>query len=263
MIDSHQTPPNWGICPVLFRIGALEITSYSFFVLLGLIVGLIVYFKLSKKMRQSGENSFFILVAGLVGGILGAKLPYWIFNIREIIASYPDIMPILSGRTITGGLICGTLSVIYIKRKLKITDKKGNIFAPAIALGVAIGRIGCLLQGCCYGEHTELCCGMNFGDGILRHPTQIYEIIFFLIFFVYSLKKIKVSAPGYLFYLLMNCYFAFRFFEEFIRFNDAFFLGLSFFQYISIIALIFVNCKHYFEKRAVKNGRNAANKEQR
>ncbi len=248
MIDNHTYPDNWGIFPVIFRIGKLEINSYSFFVILGLLVGLTVYYLLAKRYKQASENSFYVVVAGVVGGILGAKLPYWIFNYQVILDNYPNIGPILSGRTITGGLIGGTISVIYIKRKLGITDKKGNLFAPAIAIGVAIGRIGCFSRGCCYGTPTDLFLGVDFGDAVLRHPTQLYEFVFFIAFFIYALIRIKSAPPGYLFYALMNSYFILRFSEEFIRYNDQLFWGLSFFQYVSIVALLFINLKQYIEK---------------
>jgi phosphatidylglycerol:prolipoprotein diacylglycerol transferase len=247
MIDQHIYPENWGIYPVLFHIENIGVSAYSFFVLLGLIVGLITYFILAKRMNQAGEKSFYIVIAGIVGGIIGSKLPYWIVNFKMIIDQYPNIMPILSGRTITGGLLGGTLSVIYIKHRLNIKDKKGNLFAPAIAIGVAIGRMGCFYRGCCYGNPTNMSWGIDFGDSILRHPTQLYEVAFFLFFFIYSLIKIKNSPPGQLFYMLMLSYFIFRFFEEFIRYNERLYFGLSFFQYISIVAIIFINLKIYLE----------------
>ena len=189
------------------------------------------------------------MVAGVIGGILGAKLPYWIFNIQVIIEHFPDIRPILSGRTITGGLIGGTLAVMYIKHRLGIKEKKGNLFAPAIAIGFAIGRVGCLLRGCCYGTPTDLFVGMDFGDSVLRHPTQLYEMVYFSGFFVFSLLRVKTAPPGQLFNLLINSYFILRFFEEFIRHNETLYFGLSFFQYISIVAIIFINVKWYLEKK--------------
>lgn len=250
MIDNHIHTEGWGICPVLFEIGKLQISSYSFFVLLGLIAGGLTYYLLTRRLNQTGERSFYIVVAGVVGGILGAKLPYWIFNFRAIIDQFPDIRPILTGRTITGGLIGGTLGVMFIKSRLGIKEKKGNLFAPAIAIGFAIGRVGCLMRGCCYGTPTHLFTGMDFGDHLLRHPTQLYEIAFFMIFFVYSLSRVKTAPPGHLFNLLINSYFILRFFEEFIRQNDTLYFGLSFFQYISILAIIFINVKWYLEKKS-------------
>jgi phosphatidylglycerol---prolipoprotein diacylglyceryl transferase len=251
MLDYHTIPgQNWGIRPVLFSIGSFEINSYSFFVMLGLIIGLGVYYCLAKKENKLSEKSFYVLIAGLLGGILGAKIPIWIINFPLIIRSFPDITPILSGRTITGGLIGGTLAVMYIKQKLKIKGKKGNLFAPAIALGVAVGRIGCFLKGCCYGTPTDLPWGVDFGDGIIRHPTQIYESIFFIGLFVFLMIRRKKAKPGYLFHLLMNVYFSFRFLEEFIRGEqNPVFFGLTIFQWISIAALIFINAKYLYEKR--------------
>ncbi len=248
MIDNHIYPENWGILPSVFKLGWFEISSYSFFVTLGLIVGLLVYYFLAKRYRMASERSFYVVVAAVTGGVLGAKLPYWVFNFNQIVANYPNIAPILSGRTITGGLIGGTLAVIYIKRRLGIHDKKGNLFAPAIAIGLAIGRLGCFFRGCCYGEPTTFFCGVDFGDAILRHPTQLYETAFFVFFFIYSLFVIRKAPPGHLFYQLMNSYFILRFFEEFIRYNERLFFGLSFFQYISLLAIAFINIKFYLEK---------------
>lgn len=247
MIDSHIVPsPNWGLIPILFDFGKIRITSYSFFVLLGLIVGIIVYFYEAKKQKKTGENTLYILIAALVGGTIGAKLPYWIFYFPEIIKSYPNIMPLLSGRTITGGIIGGFLAVVWIKKKLGIKERRGNLFAPAIALGVAIGRIGCFLAGCCYGTITSFPWGVDFGDGALRHPTQIYESLFMLAMFVYLIIRKKYGPkPGRLFSELVIGYFTFRFFIEFIRVEPRIFLGLTFFQIISLLALILFYGKEF------------------
>jgi phosphatidylglycerol:prolipoprotein diacylglycerol transferase len=247
MIDSHFHPDHWGIRPILFSVGGLNVEAYPFFVSLGLLAGLLTYYRLAKLEGKASEKSFYVLIAGLFGGILGAKLPIWIINLPEIIHHSSDLGVLLSGRTITGGLIGGALSVIYVKKRLNITDRKGNLFAPAIALGVAIGRLGCFFRGCCYGTETRLPWGVDFGDASSRHPTQIYEIIFMGGMFFYLLNKRKNAEPGELFYLLMNGYFIFRFFEEFIREGTRYF-ELTFFQYISIAALVFINLKHFTGK---------------
>jgi len=248
VLDEHTVPANWGILPNIFGIN-----TYTIFVLLGLAAGIYVYYLLAKKEKSLGDNTFYIAVAALVGGTLGAKLPIWIINYKAIIAALPNPMAILSGRTITGGLIGGTLAVMYVKHKLGIREKRGNLFAPGIALGVAIGRIGCFLRGCCYGIHTSLPWGVDFGDGP-RHPTQLYEAIFMLGMFFYLITR-KKAKPGQLFFILMNSYFVFRFFIEFIRDNPHYF-GLTLFQYISVAALLFINGKYYIEqKQGKKNGK--------
>jgi phosphatidylglycerol---prolipoprotein diacylglyceryl transferase len=248
MIDFHYTPENWGIFPNLFYIGNFGISSYSFFVTLGLIVGIYFYYIEAKRNKDISENSFLIGFSGIAGGIVGAKLLEIILNLNVIINNFPNIDFIFSGKTIIGGLLGGTFTVMIVKRKLKITKKRGNLFAPGIAIGVAIGRIGCLLRGCCYGIKTNLPWGINFGDGVLRHPTQIYESIFMLIMFFILWAKRKTAKPGQLFYWLMNSYFIFRFFEEFIREETRHF-GFTLFQYISILALIFINLKHHYESK--------------
>jgi len=232
MIDEHIIPANWGVKPVLFSIGNINIPSYSFFVALAVVVGGLVYYYEAKRNKSTGENTFYILMAAFVGGVLGAKIPIWIMNYKYIIASFPDIGPLLSGRTIVGGLIGGTIGVWILKWKLNIKERKGNLFAPAAAIGIAIGRIGCFLRGCCYGTATSLPWGVNFGDGIMRHPTQLYESVFAFGMFLYIQRVKKNAKPGKLFDMFMISYFTFRFFEEFIREESRPILGFTIFQII-------------------------------
>jgi len=235
MIDEHTIPNmDWGIRPVLFNIGSFQIPSYSFFILLGLVMGIIVYYLEAKKHKQLSENTFYIFLGALIGGAIGAKLLMMMIYWNQLTW---DI--ILTGKSIVGGLIGGTIGVLITKKILRISDqRKGNIFAPAIAIGLAIGRVGCFLRGCCYGTQTSLPWAVNFGDGILRHPTQLYESLFmFGMFFFLLWNKKNKPAPGSQFKLLMIAYFIFRFFVEFIRVEPIAFLGLTWFQIISVLCL--------------------------
>lgn len=251
MLDIHMHPQgDWGLLPVLFHIGNLPITSYAVFMFLSLLVGFFVYVKAAKKEKHNmnKESTLMLAVGAFIGGVLGAKLPIWIFYFQDIISSFPNIMPFLSGRTITGGIIGGMIGVIIMKKKLGIHERRGNLFAPTIALGVAIGRIGCFLAGCCYGIATTLPWGVNFGDGILRHPTQLYEALFMLLLFFYLTWRSKQTPPprpGILFSTFIYSYFTFRFFIEFIRVEPKIFLGLTLFQYISLAAIGWFLIKDY------------------
>jgi prolipoprotein diacylglyceryl transferase len=201
------------------------------------ITGLLVYYREASRQRSVSENTFYILMAGLIGGALGAKLPILVLYWREIVSEGGWNL-VVSGRSIVGGLAGGTLSVLLLKRRLHLNERKGNLFAPAIALGMVIGRIGCFLRGCCYGTPTALPWGVNFGDGVPRHPTQIYEAVFMLGMFGFltALKR-KGPRPGALFRILMIGYFSFRFVIEFIRVEGGPFWGLTFFQWISLVVL--------------------------
>ncbi len=242
MIDEHFYPENWGIRPVLFEIGDFGVPSYSFFVLLGLLVGILIYFYEARQKKSLDERGFFIAIGSLFGGILGAKILQLLIDYKYIFSHLPDFEVIFSGRTIIGGLIGGTIGAVITKKILGIKEKRGNLFAPAIAMGVAIGRLGCFFRGCCYGEETFLPWGVNFGDGVLRHPTQIYESLFMLVMFFY-LEKVKNKdniKPGQLFKQLMTAYFIFRFLIEFIRVEPVTFVGLTIFQIISIGVIIYL-----------------------
>lgn len=232
MLDTHFHPPNWGLIPVLFKIGNFSVTSYSFFILLGLLVGIFIYYRDSKRFKKNNEKTFFIAFAALVGGIIGAKIPVWLMY---------SSAALLSGRTIIGGLIGGFIAVKITKKILNIKGKRGNLFAPAIALGCAIGRIGCLLQGCCFGIATGLPVGVNFGDGILRHPTQAYESLFNLgMFFYLNHKKSQNPQPGQLLQIYLVSYFIFRFFLEFIKFEPKIIWQLTIYQILAIIILAYL-----------------------
>ena len=191
-----------------------------------------------KKEKKNSNDSFYIIISSLIGGAIGAKLPLLFIYWREIFFSPNGFLILLYGKTILGALIGGTLGVLLVKNRLNIKSKLGNIIAPSIAIGVAIGRIGCFLRGCCYGKPTSLPWGVNFGDGILRHPTQLYESIFmFGMFFFLIYKKKQNPAPGSLFKILIISYFTFRFFLEFLRVEQVAFLGLTYFQYICILCV--------------------------
>ena len=136
-------------------------------------------------------------------------------------------------------IIGGKIGVMIIKKRLNIKKNQGNLFAAPVSMGIAIGRIGCFLRGCCYGIETTLPWGINFGDGVLRHPTQIYESIFCLGLSIYF-KRAKNPEPGQLFKEFLLYYFTFRFLVEFIRFGSKLFLGLTGFQFVSLGVILYV-----------------------
>jgi prolipoprotein diacylglyceryl transferase len=242
MIENTHGAVLWGVKPILFHIGTIGVSSYSFFVLIAIIAGMVVFRWEEKEPGGLDANAMRILVAALVGGTLGAKLPMWIIHAKAIIASLPDIRPLLSGRTIVGGLIGGTAAVLITKKVFNIRMRKGNQFACGLALGMGIGRIGCFLRGCCYGIPTRLPWGVDFGDGLMRHPTQLYEAAFDmgLFIFLFFLKG-RVNEPGKLFKLFLTIYLSFRFVIEWIRVEPVIFIGLTGYQLACILCVIFVN----------------------
>jgi len=120
----------------------------------------------------------------------------------------------MGGKTIVGGLLGGTIAVEWIKRRLGIKERTGDLFAAPLVLGIAIGRIGCFFAGLTdgtYGTATTLPWGVDFGDGVRRHPTQLYEIVAMAGFYV--VIRWFAGRPhltGDLFRLFLTGYLAWR-----------------------------------------------------
>ncbi|MFZ2537857.1 MAG: prolipoprotein diacylglyceryl transferase family protein [Oscillospiraceae bacterium] len=255
MLDEHISPKDFGVMHYIDILN-LHIPSYTFFMILAFIVAAICY-KLTAVKMDKEKNSYrtLIIIFALLGGILGAKLPIIIFNYK-LLFQYPEnISLLLSGKTIVGGLLGGFLGIFLLKKRLNIKMKTGNDIAAPAALGMAIGRLGCFFAGCCYGIESPKLLGVNFGDGIYRYPTQLYELAFDLglfLCFLY-LKKRTELKPGILFRYLIISYLSFRFFLEFIRESDRIILGISYYQMICLASVIFIcrkNIKNIFKKKA-------------
>ena len=232
MFDIHYVPYNWGVLPQIYGV-----SSYSIMVGLGILVGLFYYFVDARKRKVKGENVVIIIFAALFGGSIGAKLPLWLMNYKLVITGRPDIF--LEGKTIVGGFLGGVIAVILIKRLMHIKIKLGNVIAPAIAIGMAIGRIGCFLGGCCFGKVCTW--GIDFGDGLRRIPTQLFEVAFhFTAFVALIIVKDRFNKPGILFKYYIITYLIFRFVTEFFRENQLLWGYMTLYQILSLVGIILV-----------------------
>jgi prolipoprotein diacylglyceryltransferase len=246
MFDEHIHPEHWGVMPYL-KLGALSIPMYELCVGLGIVVGLLIWWLLKEPTHQ--KNGGVVILAALIGGAIGAKLPIVIMALPYVLKT-GDWASLLAGRTITGGLIGALIGVMLVKKLYKIEGRFGNPIAIGAAFGCAIGRLGCFFRGCCYGVPTTLPWGVNFGDGCLRQPTQIYESLFFLVMGILMLIFRKRAKPGQLMVVFVGSYFTLRFFEEFIR-DPAVapvVFGLTVFQWICLVGLAFLAVRERVRK---------------
>ncbi len=248
MLDNHYVPEGYGIISY-FKIGNLKISTYSCFMLLSLLIGIIwFYVTVPRKHNLSLLKTYYLVIFALIFGFIGSKILVIIENIKVLINNPSTIKNLLFfGKSIVGGILGGYLGIILAKKIFHMEKiKTGNDIAPAIALSMAIGRIGCFLTGCCYGIATKLPIGIDFGDGIKRIPTQLIELVFCLILFgylFYKQKKKKDLVPGILFKELVLYYLSFRFLIEFIRATEKNLLFLSIYQIICIFGIIFIIIK--------------------
>ena len=164
--------------PVLFRIGEFEITSFGVLVAVGALVGLWLF---RRELRRSGlpDTALDAALAGVVGGMAGAKL-LWVF---EHIGEEPFVDLLLSrgGMSWFGGFAGGILAGLWIIHRRRLPKIAVLAAAtPALAIGQAIGRIGCFLVGDDYGRPSQLPWAVAFPQGLPPttvpvHPTQLYE----------------------------------------------------------------------------------------
>jgi prolipoprotein diacylglyceryltransferase len=219
------------------------IPVYSFFVGLGLLMGVLYYLCRVKQRGIAPEGAAKIVFGGLSFGVLGSKIP--------LILEGDSLLQVIYGKSIVGALLGGMFGVMFIKRVFHIKMRLGNIIAPAAAFGLSIGRWGCFFNGCCYGVSASF--GFDFGDGVLRLPTQLYESAFhFGCFIILHFLSQKEFAAGILFRWYLFVYFVFRFFMEMIRCNPVIYLGMSIYQLICIVSVIYLGITLWFyQKRLV------------
>jgi len=190
-------------------------------------------------------HRFILAGAAFVGGVFGAKLPF-LFGVEAGDIAWAWLA---DGKTITTGLIGAYIAVEIVKLALGIRVKTGDSFALPLALAVAVGRWGCFFNGCCFGTATDLPWGIDFGDGVRRHPTQIYESAFYLtlagvLFLLFQRGWLR----GHRLQFALIAYAIYRFLTEFIRPEPEYAAGLTYYQWGSAVMAIGLGAQWVWER---------------
>ncbi len=228
--------------PILFKIGSITLYTYGLFVALGFMSA--IWFasrraRIKKLAIKSQEITDLFLVI-LVSSILGARLFYVVQNF-SLFSDHPlDVFKIWNGGLVFYGgfLVALVATMVYVKKKGFDLWATADLLAPAIALGHAVGRFGCLFAGCCYGKACDLPWSITFTDpeslaplNISLHPTQLYAVISNLVILALLLLVERKSIfSGGLFWLYILLYGIFRSVLEIFRGDDR---GEFMFQVIS------------------------------
>ena len=232
------------MAPVLFYIYGLPVYAHGFFLLLALILGMGWLGIEARRRHWPKEEVIPITMAAFVGGMIGARVSIVFFNGWETAPLTLDFYRLFDPR-IGPGSILGAVAGAYIAGYIasRIIGKAGcacDAFAPAMALAVAVGRIGCFLaleDG--LGKPTGMPWGVWNGE-YLAHPTPLYDAAFNLVWFLVLLRLrdhpwmqngnlLKVGLAGYALV---------RFFVEFVRNNQVLLLGLTGQQFFCIGLLV-------------------------
>lgn len=211
------------------------------FVALG--VAALVRRHLAPKLELSRAQKGALVLGALIGAGVGAKIP---FLLDDAEATRTGLVWITDGRTLTWGLVGGYVGVEIAKAIAQVHVKTGDSFAPAVAASIAIGRVGCFVGGCCFGAESHVPWAVDFGDGVPRHPTQLYEAAFHALAFVVLLwmgRRDLLATHRMKAYVIV--YFAYRFVTEWIRPEPRGLLGLTFYQW-SALAFIALFALHWW-----------------
>ncbi len=172
--------------PVSWQLGPLRVSAHFVFEALAYALAFRVYLAMRKRWSDPVASSVrtWVITAAALGSVVGSKLLFLFEEPSQTIAHWNDPAWLMGGKTIVGALIGGWIGVEWIKKKLGEKTRTGDLFAVPLCVGIAVGRIGCFLTG--VEDHTagvaaSLPWAVDFGDGVRRHPTQIYEVLFLLI----------------------------------------------------------------------------------
>ncbi len=170
--------------PFYFYLGSFKIHPHILFESIAYAVSFKLVLRNVRKDSIAPSARTSVIVGGMVGALVGAKLLVWLQHI-DLLRQNPEqfLLLLLQGKTVVGALLGGLIGVEITKKIIGVTKSTGDAFVYPLIVGTAIGRIGCFLTGLSdktYGTATTLPWGVDFGDSIHRHPTQIYEIIFLI-----------------------------------------------------------------------------------
>jgi phosphatidylglycerol---prolipoprotein diacylglyceryl transferase len=221
------------VFPRLFHIGNYSQPTYGVMAALGLIVGLAVVFHLARQQNLDPDKMWNLGGIAIFSGILGAKILMILVDWNHYM-QYPgeifSLGTLQAGGVFSGGLVLAIFTCWwYLHRNHIPFLRAADVFAPGIAIGHAIGRVGCFAAGCCWGKETNLPWAVTFTNPLANelvgtplnvhlHPTQLYEMVvevinFAILYWMVKHKKFEGQVVG----LYMFLYGIARYFLEFLR----------------------------------------------
>lgn len=233
----------------LFTIFGLQIRSYGLMMAVGFALGIWRAIRVSKKRYGiEPERIYDLALVLLVSGVLGARAVYIFLN--PATENWRDFIAVWQGGlSFHGGLALAMIAGYVYTRIAKLPYWKcGDLVAPSLAIGYAFTRIGCFLNGCCYGCPTSLPWGVKFTDEknslstAPSHPTQIYAFLAnLLIFWLLTRLERMNRKPGFVFVSYLGLYSIYRFLVEFLRSGysaEMWEFGLTQAQGVSILVIV-------------------------
>ncbi|MEX0801013.1 MAG: prolipoprotein diacylglyceryl transferase [Dehalococcoidia bacterium] len=251
MIDAALLTIKIGLDPTLFDVAGLEITWHGVFTALGVVVGVTIAAAFARRANIPEDEIYNLALAVVVGGIIGARGLYVIENWSQFDDSIGDIFELNTGGISIYGSLVGamvaTWGYAYI-RKLPDIPRLADIAVLGGIMGMAVGRIGDIINGEHFAESTSLPWGVQYthadnpsvlvGLTGVQHPAVAYELLGDVaIFAVLVLIYTRVGRGGVTFFAFWFLYGALRLSVSFLRLDDIVWLGLRTAQLIAVASM--------------------------
>lgn len=244
--------------PKLISIGEFFLPSYGFFVALGFLAGLWMATRLARRQGLNADLVVNLAVYCAITGVLGGKVLMVLFDLDYYLRNPGELFSMATlraGGVFYGGLVLALAVAVFYMRRVHLPGwRTADALAPAVALGHAIGRIGCFMAGCCWGSECHRPWAVTFTNpdahemfgtplNVPLHPAQLYQsaaeaLIFAILYWRFS----KPHSPGFILGLYLMLTSTGRFLIEFGRFHEQalpFGLPLSNGQWISMVLFVF------------------------
>ena len=198
--------------PELFHLGPVHLRSFGTLMAVAFLVGTWLGLREAKRMSLDEDGFVNVILLTLVASILGARALYVIEHLGEFRRSWGSVWALWEGGlTLYGGIVAGTFGGLTAAARMGLPRwRVADALTPSLAIGAMFGRIGCFLNGCCYGHPTLVPWGvkfppaafatLEFGDTPV-HPSQLYNAAAALVLFVvmWTLRR-RFRVPGVLFW---------------------------------------------------------------
>ncbi len=225
--------------PVLWETTYFSIHSYGFMISLAILVCTVLLYRRAPREGYDPEHILEIVVVLGLSGLIGSKLLYILLNWDFYAQDWSRVFSLQAGGlSFYGAIILGIAAAFIWSRWRKISFWGiTDLVAPYLLLGYAFGRIGCFLNGCCYGRETDFSLGLPaaFVDNVDRHPVQLYASLgaLALFFLIIYLRKYRYF-DGFQLITVIMFYGFLRFGTEFFRESEPLWLNLSLAQVVSL-----------------------------
>jgi phosphatidylglycerol---prolipoprotein diacylglyceryl transferase len=212
--------------------------THSLFVALGVVAAALVFVLEARRRGHTDERMVYVVAGALVGGAIFMRMGTWLQHLDlDRNAGFAEQL-LYGNRSILGGLFGAWLGVHVAKRLVGYPHRTGDLFAPAVAIGMAVGRVGCYLTeqpgtptGAGWGVtlDAEQAAYTGAPAAVGLHPSFAYEIVFHLVAFVvlWAWLRHRDLPPGETFVRYVAAYAVFRFLVEFVRGNEVVWAGLT------------------------------------